>query len=426
MNYDSIFGGFLNPVAESKSVAKARSATLVFIFITVVVDVLALGIIIPVLPKLVEGFMGGDTARAAGIFGLFGTVWALMQFIFSPVLGALSDRFGRRPVILISCFGLGLDYILMALAPTLWWLFVGRVISGITAASYPTAGAYIADVTPPEKRAAGFGMIGAAWGVGFVMGPVLGGLLGEVNPRLPFWVAAGLALLNALYGLFVLPESLAPESRKAYSWRRANPVGSLVLLRSHPELLGLSSVNFTYFLAHQVLPSVFVLYTGLRYGWNTRATGLTLAIIGVFNIIVQAGLVKRIVARFGERRALLAGLLCGGAGYAIYGLAPTGIAFLGALPVFAFMGLVGPATQALMTRHVGPSEQGQLQGANSSIMGITGMIGPGLFTLTFASFIGTHRDWRAPGAPFLLASLLMAMAVVLAWRVTGQRQEIKR
>jgi len=233
-----------------------------------------------------------------------------------------------------------------------------------------------------------------------------------VNPRLPFWFAAGLTLLNALYGLFVLPESLAPGSRKAFSWRRANPSGSLVLLRSHPELLGLSSVNFTYFLAHQVLPSVFVLYTSFRYGWNARATGLTLAIIGVFNIIVQAGLVKRIVARFGEQRALLAGLLCGGAGYAIYGLAPVGIAFLGA--------------QGLMTRRVGPSEQGQLQGANSSIMGITGMIGPGLFTLTFASFIGTHRDWRLPGAPFLLAALLMAVALVLAWRVTGRRPEIKR
>jgi MFS transporter, DHA1 family, tetracycline resistance protein len=416
----------LNPVAETKSVAKPRAAALVFIFITVVVDVLALGIIIPVLPKLVEGFMGGDTARAAKIFGLFGTVWALMQFIFSPVLGALSDRFGRRPVILISCFGLGLDYIFMALAPTLWWLFAGRVISGITAASYPTAGAYIADVTPPEKRAAGFGMIGAAWGVGFVMGPALGGLLGEVNPRLPFWVAAGLTLLNALYGLFVLPESLAPESRKAFSWRRANPIGSLVLLRSHPELLGLSSVNFIYMLAHQVLPSVFVLYTSYRYGWSERATGLSLAFIGVFNIIVQAGLVKRIVARFGERRALFAGLLCGCAGYAIYGLAPAGIAFLSAMPVFAFMGLVGPSAQGLMTRHVGPSEQGQLQGANSSIIGITGLIGPGLFTLTFASFIGPHRDWRLPGAPFLLATLLMAAAMVLAWRVTNRRLKIKQ
>jgi DHA1 family tetracycline resistance protein-like MFS transporter len=269
-------------------------------------------------------------------------------------------------------------------------------------------------------------MIGAAWGVGFVMGPALGGLLGNVNPRLPFWVAAGLALLNAFYGLFVLPESLAPERRKAFAWRRANPIGSLVLLRSHPELLGLSSVTFTYFLAHQVLPSVFVLYTSFRYGWNEFTTGLILAIIGVFNIIVQGALVKRIVARFGERLSLFAGILCGGVGYAIYGLAPTGIAFLCALPIFAFMGLVGPAAQALMTRHVGSSEQGQLQGANSSVMGITGMIGPGLFALTFASFIGAHRDWRLPGAPFLLAALMMVMALVLAWRVTSRRPEIKR
>ncbi|MGH9766637.1 MAG: TCR/Tet family MFS transporter, partial [Blastocatellia bacterium] len=406
----------MNPATETNSSVKTRGAALVFIFITVVVDVLALGIIIPVLPKLVEGFLGGNTARAAEIYGLFGTVWALMQFVFSPVLGALSDRFGRRPVILLSCLGLGLDYILMALAPTLWWLFAGRVISGITAASFATAGAYIADVTPPEKRAASFGMIGAAWGLGFVMGPALGGLLGEMNPRLPFWAAAVLTLVNAIYGLFVLPESLAPESRKAFAWRRANPVGSLILLRSHRELLGLSSVNFIYFLAHQVLPSVFVLYAGFRYGWDARAVGLTLAIIGVFNIIVQAGLVKRIVERFGERQALFAGLLCGGVGYAIYGLAPTGIAFLYALPVFAFMGLVTPAAQGLMTRRVGPSEQGQLQGANSSIMGITGLIGPGLFTLTFASFIGAHRDWRLPGAPFLLAALLMTIALVLAWR----------
>jgi len=416
----------LNPVTETNSVAKTRSAALVFIFITVVVDVLALGIIIPVLPKLVEGFMGGDTARAAEIYGLFGTVWALMQFFFSPLLGALSDRFGRRPVILISCFGLGLDYILMAMAPTLWWLFVGRVISGITAASFPTAGAYIADVTPPEKRAASFGMIGAAWGLGFVMGPAMGGLLGVVNPRLPFWVAAGLTLLNALYGLFVLPESLAPKSRKPFAWGRANPVGSLILLRSHPELLGLSSVNFIYLLAHQVLPSVFVLYAGYRYGWNERAVGLTLALVGVFNIIVQAGLVKLIVERFGERLTLFAGLFLGGVGYAVFGLAPTGIVFLCALPIFAFMGLFGPAAQGLMTRHVGPSEQGQLQGANSSIMGITGLIGPGLFTLTFASFIGTRRDWHLPGAAFLLAALLMTIALVLAWRVTSQRSEIKQ
>ena len=415
----------MNSAARTKSDAKPRGAALVFIFITVVVDVLALGIIIPVLPKLVEGFLGGDTARAAEYYGLFGTVWALMQFIFSPFLGALSDRFGRRPVILLSCLGLGLDYILMALAPTLWWLFAGRVISGITAASFATAGAYIADVTPPEKRAASFGMIGAAWGLGFVMGPALGGVLGVVDPRLPFWVAAGLTLLNALYGMFVLPESLAPENRKAFSWRRANPIGSLILLRSHSELLGLSSVNFIYWLAHQVLPSVFVLYTSFRYGWNERTMGLSLAVIGVLNIIVQAGLVRPIVARFGERPALFAGLFFGGIGYAIYGLAPSGIVFMFAMPVFAFMGLFGPAAQGLMTRHIGPSEQGQLQGANSSLIGISGLIGPGLFTLTFSSFIGANRDRGLPGAAFLLAAILMAIALVIAWRATSHRSEVK-
>ncbi len=395
-----------------------RRAVLVFIFITVLLDILALGIIIPVLPKLVENFMGGNTAAAAKMLGLFGTVWALMQFVFSPVLGALSDRFGRRPVILISCFGLGLDYIFMALAPTLSWLFVGRVISGITAASIPTAGAYITDVTPPEKRAAGFGILGAAFGVGFVLGPALGGVLGGIDPRLPFWVAAGMSLLNAMYGFFVLPESHPPERRASFRWARANPVGSLRLLRSHPALLGLATVNFLYYLAHEVLPSTFVLYAGYRYHWDERAVGLTLAVVGVCTGVVQAGLIKPIVARFGERRALIAGLLFGTAAFAIYGLAATGAVFMIGVPVLALWGLSGPSVQGLMTRHVEPASQGRLQGALQSLRGITGMIGPGLFTLTFASFIGSRSDWHLPGAPFLLAALLVAGAMTVAWRVT--------
>jgi DHA1 family tetracycline resistance protein-like MFS transporter len=395
-----------------------RRAALVFIFITVLLDILALGIIIPVLPKLIENFLGGNTARAAEMFGLFGTVWALMQFVFSPVLGALSDRFGRRPVILISCFGLGLDYIFMALAPTLSWLFVGRVISGITAASIPTAGAYITDVTPPEKRAAGFGMLGAAFGVGFVLGPALGGVLGGINPRLPFWVAAGMSLLNAMYGLFVLPESHPPERRAGFRWSRANPLGSLTLLRSHPELLGLATVNFLYYLAHEVLPSTFVLYAGYRYNWDERAVGLTLAVVGVCTGIVQAGLIKPVVTRFGERRALIAGLLFGTVAFAIYGLAATGAVFMIGVPVMALWGLSGPSAQGLMTRRVEPAAQGQLQGALQSLRGITGMIGPGLFTLTFATFIGSRSDWHLPGAPFLLAALLVAGAMMTAWKVT--------
>jgi DHA1 family tetracycline resistance protein-like MFS transporter len=400
--------------------AGRRTAAVAYIFVTVVLDVLALGIIIPVLPKLVEDFLAGDTGRAAEIYGLFGSVWALMQFVCSPTLGALSDRFGRRPVILLSNFGLGLDYIFMALAPTLAWLFVGRIISGITGASFTTAAAYIADVTPPEKRAGSYGLIGAAWGLGFILGPALGGLLGDVDPRMPFWVAAAMTLLNAVYGIFVLPESLSREHRRAFDWRRANPLGSLKLLRSHPELFGLASVNFLYFLAHQVLPSVFVLYAGHRYGWDAKAVGLTLAGVGVCNIAVQAGLVRPVTQWLGERRVILAGLFFGAAGFAIYGLANTGTIFLLAVPVFALIGLYSPAAQQMMTRRVGPSEQGELQGANSSVMGIAGLLGPGLFTLTFAYFIRPATAWTLPGASFLLAALLMVIAMALAWRVTKQ------
>jgi MFS transporter, DHA1 family, tetracycline resistance protein len=398
-----------------------RRAAIAFIFVTVLLDMLSLGMVMPVLPKLVERFMGGDTARAAEIFGVFGTAWALMQFFFSPVLGALSDRFGRRRVILISNFGLGLDYVLMALAPNLWWLFVGRVISGITAASISTGFAYIADVTPPEKRAASFGLLGGAFGLGFILGPALGGFFGALDPRLPFWIAAGLSLVNAMYGLFVLPESLAPERRMPFAWRRANPVGSLILLRSHPELTGLATVKFIADLAHAVLPSVFVLYASYRYNWDERAVGLTLAVVGVCSLIVQAGLIGPIIRWLGERRALLLGLFGGVAGFVVFGIAQTGPMFWIGIPLLSLWGVAGPTTQSLMTRRVSLSEQGQLQGANSSIMGIASLIGPGLFTLTFAYSIGPGSVWHLPGAPFLLAAVLLAAAALLATRVTRER-----
>jgi DHA1 family tetracycline resistance protein-like MFS transporter len=393
-------------------------AAVFFIFITVVLDMLAFGVVIPVLPKLVEQFEGGNTARAAEMFGLMGTLWAFMQFVASPVLGALSDRFGRRPVILLSCFGLGIDFIMMALAPTLAWLFVARAISGITAASFTTAGAYIADVTPPEKRAAGFGILGAAFGVGFVLGPAFGGLLGQIDIRLPFWAAGALCLLNAVYGFFILPESLPPEKRATFSWKRANPVGSLVLLRSHSELSGLATSNFLSHLAHVVLPSVAVLYMGYRYGWDALTIGLTLTGVGVAAMIVQGALVKPIVAKLGERVTLLMALLFGTAGFAIYGLAPTPIFFWMGIPVMAVWGLAMPSSQSLMTRHVSASEQGQLQGANSALMGLAGLFGPILFTATFASFIGARADLHLPGAPFLLASAMLALSAVIAWRAT--------
>jgi DHA1 family tetracycline resistance protein-like MFS transporter len=330
----------------------------------------------------------------------------------------LSDRYGRRPVILLSCLGLGLDYVLMALAPNVAWLFVGRVISGIVTSNISTAFAYVADVTPSQERAGAFGLVGVAFGIGFVMGPALGGVLGVVDPRMPFWVAAALSLANALYGWFVLPESLPRERRSPFQWRKANPVGALALLRAQPRLFGLAAINLLSQLAHVVLPSVTVLYAGYRYGWDEAHVGFMLAGVGVCSMIVQGGLVRPAVARLGERKALLTGLACGAAGFAIYGLAPTGPLFLVGVPIMSLWGLTGPSVQALMTRRVSESEQGRLQGANASMQAIAGLIGPGLFTQIFAMFIGPRASWHLPGAPFLLAALLLLAAMLVGWRAT--------
>jgi MFS transporter, DHA1 family, tetracycline resistance protein len=402
----------------NKGKSPSRPAAFAFVFVTVMLDMLAIGVVVPVLPKLVVEFSGGDAVQAARVYGLFGTVWALMQFVFSPVQGALSDRFGRRPVILLSNVGLGLDYVVMALAPSLGWLFLGRVISGVTSASISTAYAYVADVTPPEARAGRFGMLGAAFGVGFVLGPALGGLAGGVDPRLPFWIAAGLSLANAMYGFFVLPESLPPERRGPFAWRSANPVGALALLRSKAGLLGFAGVNFLSTLAHAALPSVGVLYMMYRYGWSERTVGLTMAGVGVAAVVVQGGVTGRAVKRFGERTMLIVGLVFGVGGFAILGLASTGPAFWLGIPVMALWGMVNPASQGLMSRRIGPQQQGQLQGANASLMGVANLIGPGLFSLTFAFAIGAAKDWGLPGAPYLLASALLAAAIVVALRET--------
>lgn len=396
-------------------------AAVTFVLVTVVLDVIALGLIIPVLPKLVER-MAGSTRDAAFYLGLFGTAWALMQFLFSPVMGALSDRFGRRPVLLLSSLGLGLDYILMALAPDLAWLFVGRVISGITAATFSTAAAYIADVTPPVERAGKFGLIGAAFGVGFVIGPAIGGVLGSADPRLPFWVAAVASLASTAYGWLVLPESLPPERRSPFRWSRASPIGSLRLLSSSRALLGLSSSMFLFHIAHGVFPAVFVLHAGYRFGWGEGKVGLALAFFGLLAGIVQGALVKPAVARFGERPLLLTGFAGGCIGMAMFALAPSEIWFWLGYPVLALWGFIGPTAQGLMTQEVAPGEQGQLQGAGSSMMGVASLIAPSLFSLTFALGIDPHHGAPLPGAPYLVAAILIALAGLIAWRCVSRGQ----
>ena len=400
-----------------------RRAATVFIFVTVLIDMLTFGMIGPVLPKLIASFVGNNYASAAELIGIFATVWALMQFFCSPLLGMLSDRVGRRPVILVSNAVAVVDLAIMALAPNLWWLFAGRVLSGIASSNMSAASAYIADVTPPEKRAAAFGVLGSAFGLGFVLGPAIGGVVGNINPRLTFWAAAAFALLNTLYGLFVLPESLPRERRTPrLEWKRANPIGSLKLLRSHHELWGLTWVNFITYLAHEVFPNIWVIYCIAAFGWSTGSIGLTLALVGTVSAINQATMVGRVVRRLGERRTLLASLVLAVLGLTLMGT-NNGIIFLVAAVIIS-LPMYQASSQALMTRRVGPAEQGELQGALGSVRGISMLIGPSVFTLTFAQFAGPWRPLGLIGAPWILAALLYAGSLLLAWRVTSHADDV--
>lgn len=400
-----------------------RRAATVFIFITVLIDMVTFGMIGPVLPKLIAGFVRNNYSSAAEMIGIFGTVWALMQFFCSPLLGMLSDRIGRRPVILISNGVTAIDYAIMALAPNLWWLFAGRVLSGIATSNMSTASAYIADVTPPEKRAAAFGMIGSAFGLGFVLGPAIGGLVGNVNPRLTFWAAAAFALINTLYGMFVLPESLPRERRTPrLEWKRANPVGSLRLLRSHHELWGLTWVNFITYVAHEVFPNVWVIYCIAAFGWSTGSIGLTLALVGIVAAINQATMIGPVVKRLGERRTLLASLVVAVVGLLLMGT-NNGILFLVAAVIIS-LPMYQASSQALMTRRVGPAEQGELQGALGSVRGISMLLGPSLFAFTFAQFAGPWRSLGLMGAPWILAAILYLVSLTVAWRVTSRADDV--
>jgi len=404
---------------ESPIVEKTPSrAAFTFILVMIGLDFLSFGIIAPVLPDLIRSFEGGDFGRASLMIGYFGLAWNAMQFICSPILGAWSDRFGRRPVMLLSCLGYSVDYAFMALAPSLGWLFLGRLFSGVTASNVSTAFAYVTDTTTPDKRAKAFGMISAAFGLGFVIGPVLGGLLGHYSPRFPFWAAAGLSFINVLYGFFVLPESLPKERRAKSAWHMANPLGSLKLFRSHPELTGLALVITIYYLAHQSLISVWAIYTEYRYAWSSRGVGISLGVVGISAALVSGLLVGPHVKKFGERFSLISGLLYGTIGFLCFGLAARGWIILATIPFIALWGIAAPAIQALMAKHVDHSSQGKLQGGINSLRALTGMAGPILYTQVFAAAISPAARIHLPGAPYLVAAVLLGCSLLLAIFVT--------
>jgi Arabinose efflux permease len=391
----------------------ASRAGVAFIFVTLLLDSMGVGVIIPVLPKLITGFVGGDERATALYFGALASLYAAMQFLFAPIFGALSDRLGRRPVLLAALLGAGFDYVLLALAPTLPWLFVGRAVAGALGASATTASAYIADVTPPEKRGESFGMIGAAFGLGFIIGPAVGGLLGQYGTRLPFWGAAALTLANALYGLVVLPESLPRSARRPLDWARANPLGSLWNLRRYAVVFGLLGTFICLGLANQVLPSVWVLYTEKRFGWGESEVGWSLAFVGLTVAAVQGVLTRAVIPRLGDRGAIITGFLISAVGMCLFGLATQGWHMYAVMAVFALGGIGGPALQGLISKPVASSEQGELQGALTSLQSLTAIVGPLIATGLFAAFTGPTAPAYVPGAPLFFGGALILLGLIL-------------
>jgi DHA1 family tetracycline resistance protein-like MFS transporter len=404
---------------------RPRDASVAFILVTLLLDTLGIGVIIPVLPRLVASFLGGDLAVASRYYGVFIAAYAAMQFVFAPILGGLSDRFGRRTVILSSLMGAALDYLLLALAPDLAWLFVGRIIAGITGASFSAATAYIADVTPPERRAQSFGLVGAAFGLGFIIGPALGGLLGGVHLRLPFLVSAGLNLLNFFYGVFVLPESLPREHRRAFSLRRANPLSSFVNLGRHPIILGLTGTLVCNYLAQQILQSIWALHTEARFGWSEIDVGVSLTVVGLMSALVQGGLIRLVMPRLRERRALILGLLINVASYVGFGAATRGWMMYAILFPSSLAGLAGPAAQALISREIGPSEQGEVQGSLTSLGSVTAIFGPLLGTNLFAHFSPETAAPRIPGIAFFACACINACGLLFALRLFARTPEAR-
>lgn len=393
-----------------------RAPAVGFIVVTVVLSVMGGGLVVPVLPGLVKQFSRGDFAEAAHAYGWIILIFAITQFTASPILGALADRFGRRRVILIATAGSAIDYVLMALAPSLAWIFIARMVAGATAGIIATANAYIVDVTPPEERAQRFGVLGAAFGIGFVIGPLLGGLLGGIDLRFPFWVAAVLASANFTYGWLVLPESLAPAHRRSFSWQRANPIGSLLALRHRPVVRGLAATHLIFWIAQTMLHSTWVLYTDYRYGWGPLQVGLSLCLVGLCSAFVQVALVKRILARLGEERGLLTGFAITAVAFAAYGLAPRGWMIYAIVVFSSLAAIAGPALQSCLSRQVAANEQGSTQGAFMSLTSVAAVIGQPLAAWSFGWAVAPGNPVHLPGLAFFEAAALVLVAVALAHR----------
>lgn len=394
---------------------------LTFVLITVMIDMIGIGIIIPVLPELIETIAHVDLSAASILGGWLFIAYSAMQFLFGPIIGNLSDAYGRRPLLLLSIAGLGIDYVLTAFAPTIAWLFVGRLVAGIFGASYSTANAFIADITEPADRAKAFGMVGAAFGIGFIVGPAIGGVLGELGPRVPFFAAAVLSFANLAYGYLVLPETLAPEKRRRFEIARANPLGALVAFRHHPVLLSFGIVLLLHFLATNVYPAIWAYYTIYRYGWSAWEVGASLAFFGVITAIVQGGLVGPVIKRFGEARTAMVSLVAEVVITVGYAFASKGWMIYALLIVGAAQGIVMPAVNAMMTHEVEDDAQGELQGAISSLMGIAAIAGPFVATQLFGLFTGPNAPVELPGAPFLASAVLSGVALWVFARRPARR-----
>jgi DHA1 family tetracycline resistance protein-like MFS transporter len=393
-----------------------KQAAIGFIFITMLIDVTGLGIIIPVLPKLIQELTDADISEAAKYAGWLTFSYAITQFIFAPLVGSLSDKFGRRPILLISLFGFSLDYILLSVAPTIAWIFVGRVLAGVTGASVTTASAYIADISTNKNRAKNFGMIGAAFGLGFIIGPVIGGLLGQFGSRVPFYAAAVLCLLNFLYGYFILPESLSLENRRDFSWKRANPIGAFKSLKKYPNLIGLVMAIFIMYIASQALQSIWSFYTMYQFGWDEKMVGISLGIIGLLVGLVQGGLIRYVNPKIGNEKSIYLGMALSTIGMFLFAFATESWMIFVFLIPYCLGGISGPALQAVVSGEVSPTEQGEIQGTLTSLMSASAIIGPPLMSTIFYYFTHDDAPFKFAGAPFFLGGILMFIAAILAWR----------